>query len=227
MHELNYADLGQTVRTWAAYHRKATVPPGSSQGENARVAIRIKSTWHHSQRNKPSRKSLEDNASALAFITWRLSLEGAKKLHGEGFNYLTDKERVGVISEFVAFLVHSADRLVYGQLDDEDRERFINAFAQQLASQMQDNLVDIAGPGNYRRAFITLLNERLAGYATQTFRNGEPGYDFLRYFGSQVLKIMGEDQTNRWVIDQIMDIQAPETFQQLKKSMANLFVSMQ
>lgn len=190
------------------------------------MAIRIKSTWHHSGRNKPSQKSLEDNASALAFIAWRLSLEGAKKLHGEGFNYLSDKERVGVISEFVAFLLHSADRLVYGELDDEDREHFINAFAQHLADQMQDNLADIAGPGNYRRPFITMLNERLAGYAGQTFRNGEPGYDFLRYFGSQVLGIMGEDQTNRWVIDQIMDVQGPETFQQLKKSLANLFASM-
>jgi len=191
------------------------------------VAIRIKSTWHHSQRNKPSQKSLADNASALAFITWRLSLEGAKKLHGEGFNYLTDKERVGVISEFVAFLVHSADRLAYGQLDDEDRERFINALGQRLADQMQDNLVDIAGAGNYRRPFIALLNERMAGYAEQTFRNDEPGYDFLRYFGSQVLKIMGEDQTNRWVIDQIMDVQAPDVFKQLKKSMMSLFTSMQ
>jgi hypothetical protein len=195
------------------------------QGADARMAIRIKSTWHQSQRNKPSQKSLEDNASALAFITWRLSLEGAKKLHGEGFNYLTDKERVGVISEFVAFLLHSADRLAHGPLDDEDRERFINALGQQLANQMQDNMVDIAGPRNYRRPFIALLNERLAGYAEQTFRNGEPGYDFLRYFGSQVLKIMGEDQTNRWVIDQIMDVQAPETFKQLKKSMANLFTT--
>lgn len=191
------------------------------------MAIRIKSTWHHSQRNRPSQKSLEDNASALAFIIWRLSLEGAKRLHGEGFNYLTDKERVGVISEFVAFLVHSADRLAYGQLHDEDRARFINALGQRLADQMQDNLTDIAGRGNYRRPFIGLLNERLAGYAEQTFRNDEPGYDFLRYFGSQVLGIMGEDQTNRWVIDQIMDVQAPEAFKQLKKSMANLFSSME
>ncbi|MGF1613269.1 MAG: hypothetical protein ACFCVA_04950 [Gammaproteobacteria bacterium] len=190
------------------------------------MAIRIKSTWHHSQRNRPSQKSLEDNAGALAFITWRLSLEGAKRLHGEGFNYLTDKERVGVISEFVAFLVHSTDRLAHGQLDDEDRELFINALGQRLANQMQDNLVDIAGPGNYRRPFIALLNDRLAGYAQQTFRDGEPGYDFLRYFGSQVLKIMGEDQTNRWVIDQIMDVQAPEAFRQLKKSLANLLTSM-
>ncbi len=189
------------------------------------MAIRIKSTWHHSQRNKPSQKSLEDNASALAFITWRLSLEGAKKLHGEGFNYLSDKARVGVISEFVAFLVHAADRLAYGQLDDEDRERFINALGQQLANQMQDNLADIAGPRNYRRPFIALLNERLIGYAEQTFRNREPGYDFLRYFGSQVLAIMGEDQTNRWVIDQIMDVQGPEAFKQLEKSMANLLSS--
>lgn len=190
------------------------------------MAIRIKSTWHHSQRNKPSPRSLEDNASALAFIIWRLSLEGAKKLHSEGFNYLFDRERVAVISEFVAFLVHSADRLAAERLDDEDREHFINGLGQRLAEQIQDNLLDIAGPGNYRGPFIALLNERLAVYSELTFRNSEPGYDFLRYFGWQVLKIMGEDQTNRWVMDQIMDVDGPEVFGKLKQSMGNLFMSM-
>lgn len=189
------------------------------------MAIRIKSTWHQSKRNKPSHKTLDDHAGALAFIIWRVSLEGAKKLHGEGFNYLSDRERVGVISEFVAFLVHSADRLAYEQLDDEDRARFINGLGQRLADQVQDNLADIAGPGDYRPPFIRMLNERLSDYAKLSFRNSEPGYDFLRYFGAQVLKIMGEDQTNRWVIDQIMDVEAPDVFNKLKSSMGNLLRS--
>ena len=44
------------------------------------MAIRIKSTWHDSERNRPASKTTEDNAGALAFIAWRLSLESAKKL---------------------------------------------------------------------------------------------------------------------------------------------------
>ena len=39
---------------------------------------------------------------ALAFIVWRLSLENAKELHREGFEYDSDRERVGMISEFCA-----------------------------------------------------------------------------------------------------------------------------
>ena len=91
------------------------------------MAIRIKSSWHESDRNKPTEKTLEDNAGALAFIAWRLSLESAKKLHREGFEYRSDKERVGVISEFLAFQIQLADRLTFDRLGDEDREAFINA----------------------------------------------------------------------------------------------------
>lgn len=187
------------------------------------LALRIKSKWHASGRNQPTSKGLEDNAGALAFITWRVSLEGAKKLHGEGFDYLSDKERIGVISEFVAFLVQSADRLVFEFLNDDARQTFINALGQRLADQVQDNLTDIAGPGNYRAPFIALLNERLAAYSELTFENREPGFDFIRHFGYQVLKLMGETQTNRWVIDQIMEIDGPEAFEKLRSALHNLF----
>ena len=187
------------------------------------MAIRIKSTWHQSDRNKPADKTLENNAQALAFIAWRLALEHAKQLHREGFDYLSDRERVGVISEFVAFQIQLADRLAFGQLDEADRSIFINALAQCLADHIQDNLVDIAGPGDYRRPFIRMLNERVTDYSSLSFQNGEPGYDFIRYFGNQVLRVMGEDQTNRWVMDQVMTIEAPDVIDKLRTSMQNLF----
>lgn len=187
------------------------------------LGYRVKNTWHQSDRNRPSEKNLEDNAGTIAYIIWRLSLEGAKKIHGEGFEYLSDKERVGVINEFVAYLLQSTDRLVFERLRDEDRGTFINAAGRKLADQVQDNLLDIAGPGNYRRPFIRMLNERLNDYATLSFENGEPGYDFTRYFGDRVLKTMPANQTNRWVIDQIMDVSAPYVMKKLKESVRNLF----
>ena len=187
------------------------------------MAYRIKSQWHNSKRNRASPKTLEDNAGAIAYIAWRLTLEGAKKLHGEGFNYLSDRERIGVISEFLAFLLQASDRIAYGQLSDEDRKYFINAFAHHLADQMQDNLTDIAGPGNYIGPFIELLNNRMGHYSSLSFDDEGPGYDFYRYFGDNVLQIMGKDQTNRWVIDQIMDVDAPEVFKKLDKSLNDLF----
>ena len=95
--------------------------------ENDCVAIRIKNTWHQSERNEPATKTLEANASALAFIAWRLALEGAKTLHREGYQYDSDRERVGVISEFVAFEIQLADRLVHEHLTHEERTGFVNA----------------------------------------------------------------------------------------------------
>jgi len=208
-------------------NRQVLPPANTTQNRTIiSVAYRIKSRWHQSGRNNPSAVSLADNAGAMAYITWRLSLEGAKKLHGDGYDYLSDRQRVQVLSEFVAFLLQCADRLVYEWLDDEDRALFINAFAQRLADQMQDNLTDIAGPGNYRAPFIELLNERMEAYAEFKFRNEEPGYDFIRYFGNNVLEIMGKDQTNKWVINQVMEVDGPEVFKKFKNSLYELFDAM-
>ena len=186
------------------------------------MAIRIKDKWHHSHRNQPASKSLRDSAGALAFIGWRVALDKAQGLNREGFRYDSDVERVGVISEFVAFEIQVADRLAYDFLDDGARYDFINALGQRFADHMQENLTDLDGPRNYRDAFIALLNERLSDYAHLSFENGEPGFDFLRYLGAKVLGVLGDDQTNRWVLDQIVAIEAPEIAEKIRKSVFNL-----
>ncbi len=186
------------------------------------MAIRIKDKWHQSRRNRPTSKSLQDSAGALAFIGWRVALDKAQTLNSEGFRYDSDVERVGVISEFVAFEIQVADRLAYEFLDDDDRTAFINALGQRFADHMQGNLSDLDGPRNYRDAFVALLNERLSDYATLSFEDGEPGFDFLRYLGAKVLGVMGEDQTNRWVLDQVVSVEAPEVAEKIRKSVFNL-----
>ncbi len=186
------------------------------------VAIRIKNKWHRSQRNRPTPKSLEDSAGALAFIGWRIALDKAQNLNREGFRFDSDIERVGVISELVAFEIQVADRLAYEFLSDDDRALFINALGQRFADHMQDNLSELDGPRNYRDPFIALLNERLDDYAKLTFSNGEPGFDFLRYLGAKVLGVLGDDQTNRWVLDQVVAVEAPEIAEKIGASVFNL-----
>ncbi len=186
------------------------------------MAIRVKDQWHRSRRNRPTPKSLRDSAEALAFIGWRLALDKAQNLNREAFRYDSDIERIGVISEFVAFEIQVADRLAYEFLDDDERRLFINSLGQRLADHMQENLDDLDGPRNYRDAFVALLNERLSDYASLSFEDGEPGFDFLRYFGSKVLGILGTDQTNRWVQDQIIAVEAPEVVEKISKSVFNL-----
>ena len=189
------------------------------------MAIRIKSKWHHSDRNEARRKTFADSAGALAFIVWRLSLEHAREIHREGFDYATDRERIRVIAEYCAFAVQLADRLVHQRIDDEARTLLVVTLGRRLADQMQDNLVDIAGPGDYRAPFVEMLNERLDDYARFDFEPGEPGFEALRYFGDRVMRSMGTSQTNRWVMDHVMEISAPELFEKIARSVESLLES--
>ncbi|HEY5701357.1 MAG TPA: hypothetical protein VIT83_04650, partial [Gammaproteobacteria bacterium] len=114
------------------------------------------------------------------------------------------------------------DRLAYRFLKDDEREMFINALGQRFADHLQDNLSDLGGLRNYRNAFVSLLNDRLDDYSTLNFEEGEPGFDVLRYLGNKILGVLGEDQTNRWVLDQIVAVEAPEIAEKIKKSVFNL-----
>lgn len=192
------------------------------------VVRRIKDRWHNSTPDQPERdvvaeKSSEDQASALAFILWRQALNGAINLHAEDFRYDNDQQRIGVISELLAFQIQHVDRMTYDFVEADVRGELINGLCQKVAQLMQENLTDIAGPGNYIPPFVALLNNRFADYAAIEYSNGRPGYPAFRYLGRCVLDLMGEDQENRWVIDQIIEIDAPDLVDQVTKSTRRLF----
>lgn len=165
---------------------------------------------------------MEHHATALAFISWSAALETARKLHGDGYEYESDHQRIGVITELVAFSLHLCDRFAFQYLDETERTALVNSLGDRLADHMQENLEQIAGPGRYRPPFIALLNRRMADYAQTHFIDGEPGFDLVRYLGSLVLEVMGETQTNRWVMDQIMAIEAPLIIDRIRASFENL-----
>lgn len=192
------------------------------------VVRRIKDRWHNSTPDDTGRevnneKTSGDQASALAYIIWRLALNGAINLHAEDFHYETDHQRIAVISELLAFQVQHVDRLSSGFIDEAARHQLITGLCQHVADQMQDNLTDIAGAGNYKPPFIDLLNKRFGVYADFAYHDDRPGYPALRYLGHQVLDIMGDDQVNRWVIDQIVEIDGPELIDQVSKSTRRLY----
>jgi len=192
------------------------------------VVRRIKDRWHNSTPENTDRevlgeKSLKDQASALAFIQWRTALNTAINLHAEDFRYDNDHQRVGVITEYLAFQVQLVDRLSSEFLSNEDREVLISEICRKLAEQVQDNLADIAGTGQYKAPFIALMNKRFVEYASFGFNDGQPAYNARRFLGHTVLMLLGEDQTNRWVIDQVIDIDAPELIEQNVKSLNRLF----
>jgi hypothetical protein len=81
---------------------------------------------------------------------------------------------------------------------------------------MENNQQDLFGPGEYRKPFIDLLNARFAEYAGFEYRDGEPGYPCLRFFAGKVADAMAPGD-NKWVVEQMMDIEAPEMVRLVRK----------
>ena len=186
------------------------------------MKIRLTSKWRR-DRGKPV--ALEDNAVALAYIIWQIALMAAKNLHAEDFVYESDRQRIAVITEYLMFLIHVADRFAHADMPQQARERFVTRLAREVARHLQRNQAEILGSGDHAGAFIALLNQRLADYAETVFREGRPGFECLRCLGDRVLTIMGTSQVNRWVIDQVMEIDAPSAVDHLRQAMDNLFGS--
>lgn len=184
------------------------------------MALRIKSRWH----DDSAERSLEEIAGALAFIAWRLALDKAITLHGEDFVYESDRQRIGVIGEYLYFAVQLVDRITHDMLEPEQRRTLITRLALRLAQHMQENAEELLGPGDYGKPFIEGLNQRSADYSEFGFTEDDgPSYPFLRHLGYEIQGIMSDRGENRWVIDQVMDRDGPEVANRLRRATLDLF----
>ncbi|MEC8962966.1 MAG: hypothetical protein VX559_12060, partial [Pseudomonadota bacterium] len=159
--------------------------------------MRIRDRW-------PAREnsvSIEENAGALAYVCWQVALDGTKQLHAQKFDYRDDAQRVAVISEYLVFLIHICDRICATQLQPGDREIFVIKLTRVCAGHLHRNAEEILGPGDYTEAFIDTFNVRSKDFSQCKYVNGGPGYSLLRAFGAQIQQLMGNSQTNRWVMD--------------------------
>lgn len=179
--------------------------------------MRIKSKWH----NKKREKSPEEIAGALGFIIWRIAHNTANKMYSDGFNFSSNRQLLDVIGEYVAFLIQVSGRVVYTRMDEESSQRFIGALAKHLVGTMEDNLTEELGAGDYRGPFIELLNQRMEAYAEFAFGADGPSYPFLRYLGTCVEALMGGEK-NKWVIEQVMEVEAPAMLKDLNKGLSDL-----
>ena len=183
--------------------------------------VRVKSRW----KDKGKKRSLEDIAGALAFIEWRIAGAALLNLENEGFQTDSQSQRLDVLQEFCAFLIHVSDRLMHESMTDEQRQRFITALALKLAETYHGNRTDAEGRGeNFRQTFIDILNARMADYAEFNFQDGEPGYACRRYLGECVTDSMGP-RDRKWISDQVMEIEIPEMLKTLQKGLSGLFES--
>lgn len=182
--------------------------------------MRVKSRWN----KKGKTHSVEDIAGALAFIIWRIATNGVLSMENADFQTESQEHRLDIIAEFLAFAIHVSDRMTIERFDEAQRVRFMTELAQKCAKHMEDNKRDVIGPGEYRQAFIELLNQRMADYAEFDYSDEEgPSFGMKRFFGDQVkLCFSGEDQ--KWTSSQVMDIEVPEVLRHLKRATPNLFM---
>jgi hypothetical protein len=196
-----------------------TTPNSLTPGET--MAVRLKSRWHRSKRSerniKGSRKerSLDDLSGVVAFNIWKLAKEGFLRMEKEDFRFREDTQAIDVIAEFCIFMLHIVDRMIYGKVPEEKRGPLVNAIAMDLAKSIEDNQTDLLGPGDYMDTFIAKLNDRLSNYAECSFDENGPGYDFKRYLAQNISEIMAETD-NKWVVEQIIDIEAPEIIERVQ-----------
>lgn len=179
---------------------------------SSRPSVRlIKTRWR-----KKGPRSLAERAGVIGANVWKLALEFFKHLEKDGFRFGSDRLVTNVLTEFIAFLVQLVDRAVYGRVSEADRATLLAEIVRHLAATMENNQLDLFGPGEYRRPFVDAMNARSGEYAEFEYKDGEPGYACLRYFATRVSDVMAEGD-NRWVIEQMMDVEAPEMVRLVKK----------
>jgi hypothetical protein len=164
----------------------------------------VKTRWR-----KKGPRTLADRAGVIGANVWKLALEIFRHMEKEGFRFGSDRLVTDVLTEFIAFLVQLVDRAVYGKLSDAERASLIGEVVGHLAATMENNQLDLFGPGEYRKPFIDALNARFGEYAVFDYRGGEPGYPCLRFFATRVADAMAEGD-NKWVVEQMIDIETPE-----------------
>jgi hypothetical protein len=166
--------------------------------------VPVKTRWR-----KTGERTLAERAGVIGANLWRVSLEIFKHMEKEGFRFGSDRMTTEVIAEFIAFVVQLADRAVYGKLSEADRAALIGAVVGHLAATMENNQRDLVGPGDHRKAFIDLLNARFGEYAAFEYAGAQPGYACLQFFAGRVADAMAGGD-NKWVVEQMIDIEAPE-----------------
>jgi hypothetical protein len=194
-------------------------------------ALRIKNRWFRDA----APKSAAEQASAVAFIVSRLARNMLERMRGADFAIDAGRPYLDFMREALVFLVALADRIAHDRLDAEQRREFTVALVRHLARTLQENEDDLlgappAGAPSHADTFIDLVNEVVGHYAefgadprpAAGVTVFQPDFAFLRYFGTRVEPTVPAAE-RRWVLDQVMAIEAPQAVATVQRSMQELF----
>lgn len=182
------------------------------------MRIRIKTRWSKQERDV----SVEDSVSVLAFNAWKIGMQVLLEIENENFQVDTQMQRIAVMEEIMAFLVHCVDRMVYDTIDNEDRTTLITMYAKKLADHVHDNARDFA-EGDHRTPFIEKLNLRMADYADTTWddETDMPGFSMGRVFANHVAEALGP-RDRQWVLDYIQQVLMPDFMTTYKRTIKSV-----
>lgn len=216
-------------------------------------AMRIKSRWFAGGRGAGVPKSAAEQGGAMAFIVWRVAVQMLKRMRAAGFDIDAGTPYFAFVREALVFLVVVADRIAYARLASEPRGQFIVALVQHVARHLDDNAAELLGPPpagepSHGERFIDLFNELAQHYAefgaapqrvtaaaaaasaaqpaaaapAPPDAGFEPDFAFVRYLGARLEPALPEHD-RRWVLDQVMAVEAPEALAIVQRSMRELF----
>ncbi|MBI1173772.1 MAG: hypothetical protein GC139_00730 [Sideroxydans sp.] len=182
--------------------------------------MRVKSQWFKSGKARTP----EENASAVAFIVWRIGENALRSMRNADFEIAVGAQYFSFLSEFLIFLVQVADRIAYRRMSGEARVAFTSMLANRVGENLSDNWSRLLGgmAGEHKAAFIERLNQRAGEYAEFEYGENEENFSFMRHLGYVMEEVMDE-RDRYWVTDQLMAIEAPEAVETLEKAMRGLF----
>jgi hypothetical protein len=192
-------------------------------------ALRVKSHWFRTG----TTKTPDQQASAMAFITWRAAHNMLKRMRGAHFDIDAGAPYFTFMREVLVFLIAVVDRIAHARMDPATREVFTTALVRQVAATLADNQTDLLGPhadgASYADDFIDLVNEVTQHYAefgadpkaVGSSDGFAPDFAFLRYLGGRLESTL-PPKDQRWVLDQVMASEAPEAVDIVQGAMRNL-----
>ncbi len=184
--------------------------------------LRIKTTWFR----RGSGRAADETASVLALNFWKMANKSVDDISKADYDIIHMGRGFGLIAEMGAFMLHIADRRLYGRVDEERRAALIESTGVHLAEYVEKNIQDFVNDDQDKRdylgEFLDFLNRRTADYETFEFPPEEPNYAIKRYLANVIRDRMeAHDQT--WIIDQIIEFQAPEAIETVQKLIDGFF----
>ena len=180
--------------------------------------MRVHRRWN--QKSRP--RSIEQMSNAVAGAIWKLSAQVVLNLENENFETATQAQRLDIMDELIIFLVHMADRQIFEQTNNRNRDLFVSILVKDLARMLEESRHEVGQPGDHRSCFIENTNSRTAEYREYKF-SSESGASFAMrcLLGRHVMEVMGE-RDNKWIPDYIIGREAPEIETSLRRTVAAL-----